>query len=278
MNILKLILYPLAKRWLAGENLKDAIERTKWLNSKHVASMINFVGDNVKTQDKAEKVKIEYLQILEKIFGLSLNSAVTLKPEQLCIEDKKICTSNLLEITERAYELGIFVWLDMEKSNYVDETIGMYIDVHRKFPNIGIAIQANLKRTESDLTKLLSERAAIRLVKGVYKEQKENAFQSQEEIEKNFFKIMKILFEKARKFAIGTHDEKLINAGLELNKIYQRDFQIQMLKGIREDLLLKLAADGHNVVEYVPYGKEWLAYGLRRLSEKRGNLFLLFHH
>jgi len=144
-----------------------------------------------------------------------------------------------------------------------------------KYERMGIALQANLKRTENDLKDLLQIGAKVRLVKGAYRENARIAFKSKEDVDKNYVKLMRMLFQKSNEFAIASHDGKIIRKAQSLSKKYPRKFEFQMLKGIREDLKSKLIKKKFVVSDYIPYGINWLPYSIRRIKERKRNILLL---
>jgi proline dehydrogenase len=163
----------------------------------------------------------------------------------------------------------------MESSEYTDDTIGIYNDLFDKYERLGIALQANLKRTSKDLVELLKKGAKVRLVKGAYHEDKKTAFQARKEVDENYKKLMEMLFVNGNEFGIATHDSKLIDEAKQLYKTHERKFEFQMLKGIRDELKPILVKKGFSVSEYIPYGTNWLPYSIRRLKERKRNILLL---
>ncbi|MEO0297333.1 MAG: proline dehydrogenase family protein, partial [candidate division WOR-3 bacterium] len=173
--------------------------------------------------------------------------------------------------------------IDMENSPFTEKTINIYEKVFKEFGNVGVAIQSYLKRTLSDLERLSSMGAEIRLCKGAYKEPREIAYQKKRDVDENYKKALLILFskesiEKGTYPCVATHDEKLINFTYELvkkNNISPSKFEFQMLYGIRRDLQEKIVRDGFKVRVYVPFGKDWFPYFMRRLGERPANLFFV---
>ena len=163
----------------------------------------------------------------------------------------------------------------MESSEHTDETIEIYNKFFSKYERLGIALQANLKRTEEDLIDLLRIGAKIRLVKGAYREKASISFKSKEDVDKNFVKLMKILFKKGNEFGIATHDGKIIKKAENLSKKYPKKFEFQMLKGIRDELKPRLIKKKFVVSDYIPYGVNWLPYSIRRIKERKRNILLL---
>jgi proline dehydrogenase len=192
----------------------------------------------------------------------------------LSISEKQ-CIENLDTIIEIALQSQSFVWIDMESSEYTDNTIKIYQNLFEKYERLGVAIQANLKRSQNDLELLLKKGSKIRLVKGAYHESVKNAYKTKHEVDKNYEKLMNTLFEQGNEFAIATHDSKLIEKAIDLSKKYERKFEFQMLKGIRDELKPILTKKGFLVSEYIPYGTNWLPYSIRRLRERKRNILLL---
>ena len=163
----------------------------------------------------------------------------------------------------------------MESSEHTDETKEIYYDLFARYERLGIAIQANLKRTKNDLMDLLDHGGKIRLVKGAYKENSRIAYKSKEKIDENYRKLTKLLFKKGNEFGIATHDSKMIDLAVKLSKKNQRKFEFQMLKGIRDELKPILVKQKFVVSDYIPYGTNWLPYSIRRVKERKRNILLL---
>jgi proline dehydrogenase len=163
----------------------------------------------------------------------------------------------------------------MENAPYTQDTIDIYLDIIKKYKNAGIAIQANLKRSESDVARIAASMGIIRLVKGAYSEKMEIAYTSRSDITRNFSKLMAYLFYKSPFFAIATHDDRLINEAIEVNKTHQKMIEFQMLMGVRDELKRKLVKGGFTVVDYIPYGKNWFPYTTRRVRERKRNILLI---
>ena len=188
---------------------------------------------------------------------------------------QKECYQNFEKIIQNARNAHVFVWLDMESSEHTDETIEIYHTLFSKYERLGIALQANLKRTENDLNDLLGIGAKIRLVKGAYREKASISFKTKKDVDNNFIKLMKILFKKGNEFAIASHDTKIIQKAQNLSKKYPRKFEFQFLKGIREELKPDLIKEKFVVSDYIPYGVNWLQYSIRRIKERKRNILLL---
>jgi len=173
------------------------------------------------------------------------------------------------------------MWIDIESYNFVEETLSIYLEILRKNRDTGVAIQSYLKRSHSDLLHLMEQSANIRIVKGAYSEEKDNAYQSNNEINHNFSALMKLVLEESAYggiVAIATHDSKLIQEALVLSRKGSeklKNLQFQLLKGIRDELKLELVTNGYLVLEYIPYGEKWLQYSIRRIKERKRNVLLL---
>lgn len=266
-----------ARQWIAGEALSDAIISTKKVNSKGLWAIINFLGEHVRDREEAERNKKENLVILGAIKDSNLNASLSIKLTQLgLLIDKNLCLSNAEMIVNIAASNNIFVWIDMENSPFTEDIIDIYLNILKKYKNAGIAIQSNLKRSESDIRRITSSGGIIRLVKGAYAEKSDIAYSSRADITINFSKLMGFLFYRSPFFAIATHDERLINEAIEANKTHQKKIEFQMLHGVREELKNELVRKGLKVVDYIPYGKNWFPYSMRRIRERKRNILLIF--
>lgn len=266
----------LARQWIAGETSGEAIANAKKKNRAGFGVIINYLGEHVKEKVEAQGNVEENLKLLSALEKEKVNASISIKLTQLgLLIDKQLCLSNVEKIAGIASSKNIFLWIDMENSPYTEDTIDIYLDVFNKFGNSGIAIQANLKRSENDVKRIAAEGGIIRLVKGAYSEKKEIAFLRRSEVTKNFSKLMGYLFYKSAFFSVATHDEQLINEAIEVNKVHKKRLEFQMLMGVREELKRQLVSKGFNVVDYIPYGKSWLPYTTRRLSERKRNILLI---
>ena len=266
-----------ARQWIAGVTLDEAVERVKKENNSGIGAIINFLGEHVRDKAEARRNMEENLKILQEIESEKIRAALSIKLTQLgLLFDKNLCSSNVENIVSCAASNNIFVWIDMENSPYTEDTIDIYLDIIKKFRNTGIAIQANLRRSESDVKRIALAGGIIRLVKGAYSEKKELAYQERSEVAINFSKLMGYLFYKSTFLAIATHDELLINEAIEANKAHQRRIEFQMLMGVRDELKNRLVKQGFAVADYIPYGKTWFPYTTRRLRERKRNILLIF--
>ncbi len=269
-------LIKLARQWIAGETLNDAISRTKKANNSGIGVIINFLGEHVRNKPEADRNIEENLSILQAIEDSKLNASISIKLTQLGLDiEKNLCLSGAEKIVSSAASKNIFVWIDMEDSPYTGDTIDIYLELFKKHKNAGIAIQSNLKRSESDVRRIAASGGIIRLVKGAYKEKSDIAYTSRKDVTINFSRLMGYIFYKSPFFAIATHDELLINEALEANKAHKKRLEFQMLMGVREELKSELVKKGLTVVDYIPYGKNWFPYSVRRMRERKRNILLI---
>ena len=265
-----------ARHWIAGETSGEAIKIAKKKNQEGFGVIINYLGEHIIDKIEALRNAEENIQLLDTIHQEKVYVSISIKLSQLgLLIDKDLCRSNVEKIVSNATSKYIFVWIDMENSPFTDDTIDIYLDILHKYGNSGIAIQANLKRSENDVKRITGEGGNIRLVKGAYSEQKDIAFSKRSDITKNFSMLMGYLFYKSAFFAIASHDELLINEAIEVNKTHKRRIEFQMLMGVRDELKHELVSKGFNVVDYIPYGTAWIPYTVRRLKERKRNILLV---
>ena len=276
VRLLKRLMGPLARNWIVGEKLSDVVAPVRALNKKGTNVLINYIGEDVKSSADAKRNFLEYSKILKSISANRLNADMSVKLTQLCTDLKsKKCRADIENLLDDAKRRNIFVWFDMESSAFTQKIIDIYLNSLKKNKKIGICLQASLKRTSSDLVKITAKNGTVRLVKGAYHEIPEIAYTSHDDILKNYLALLRVLFRQSRKFALGTHDDRIIKEALRMNRTYKRDVEFQMLNGIRKDLVARLAADGQKTAVYMPYGTEWLHYGFRRIRERKRNVLLL---
>jgi proline dehydrogenase len=272
------LLYRLAKRWIAGYTLEDAIQDAHNANEKNVRAIINRLGEHTPDVNLIEQYRVEYLKLVDSIRNEKIQGCISVKPSQVGLAfNLSFYKKNLVGIVDKAQEEGEFVWIDMENSPYTENTVQVYRDLLASGrENVGMCLQSNMKRSEKDMHGLLPEGGKIRLVKGAYPETAEVAYKRRADIDANYRRLMMLLFDRAEFFAIGTHDEKMIHEAQELNKNHNKaNFEFQMLKGVRDDLKILLQSQGYQVSEYIPYGPEWYNYSKRRIRERKRNILLL---
>ena len=274
------ILYPFAKRFIAGEDLPTAMKSIQSLQTSGYLSTVDILGENTHRRDQAEQAQKSYLDLLNQVDKESLPMDLSLKVTQMGLDiDWELCKKNISEILNAAS--GHTVRFDIEGSDYTKQTINLCIELHETYRNLGQALQAYLYRTGGDVERLLDKGISIRLCKGAYKESATNAWTSMEDIRANFLTLAKIILKEGFLPAIATHDEYILTEILEFVKkenISPKSFYFEMLYGVRRDIHKALLDKGYQVRIYVPYGKSWLPYTLRRLTEKKGNIFFVMRH
>lgn len=269
------LFYRIAKRWIAGYTVDDAVKSAKDANSRKILAIINRLGEHTPDRKMIDAYTEEYLKLIDIIHADKIQGTISVKPSQLGLAlEAPLFNGLLLKILRRAEDNGLFLWIDMENSPYTTATIDAYRDLLDSHKSVGMCLQSNMKRTESDLKDLLPRGAKIRLVKGAYPENSEVAYKRRSDVDSNYRRLMEILFDQAEFFAIGTHDGKLVEAAKELSRDHKAHFEFQLLKGIRDDLKPSLVDEGFGVSEYIPYGPEWYNYSKRRLRERKRNILL----
>jgi len=280
--LLERLLFKVSKRWIAGYSNNDAIVEAKKSNHNGMSAILNYLGEGYVEKSQIDRSVTEYITLLDLLKSNDVRGSISVKPTQIGLSvgyDK--CLENFRKISEKAIQSGHFMWIDIESSIFVEDTLSIYLEILRKNRDTGVAIQSYLKRSHSDLLHLMEHSANLRIVKGAYSEEKDKAYQSNNEINQNFSALMKLVLEESAYggiVAIATHDSKLIQEALVLSwKGSERvkNLQFQLLKGIRDELKLQLVTNGYLVLEYIPYGEKWLQYSIRRIKERKRNVFLL---
>jgi len=276
IQLMEKVLFKVAKQWIAGNTIDDALESAKNAYQSGRYAIVNKLGEYHTSKKQITSTVDEYQRIVNSFRKWKIRGAISVKPTQIGLSiSQKECYRNFEKIIRKARNAHVFVWLDMESADHTDETIEIYNTFFSKYERLGIALQANLKRTEDDVNDLLRIGAKIRLVKGAYREKASISFKSKEDVDKNYLKLMKMLFKKGNEFAIASHDGKIIQKAVNLSKKYPKKFEFQMLKGIRDELKLKLIKKKFVVSDYIPYGVNWLPYSFRRIKERKRNILLL---
>lgn len=281
--LLERFLFRIARNWVSGNTYKDALSSARISNGKGISAILNFLGEDTTDERVIQQTVKEYIMLLDLLKSNSLNGCISIKPTQVGLRTGvDSCLFNLRQIAKKAKSLDKFMWLDIESYPFVEDTIAIYLELFRDYKEIGVAIQAYLKRSSSDLLHLLEQNANIRLVKGAYTENEGIAFRSMEKINFNFSELMNMIFNSYNKqdtiFAIATHDPRLINEAIELSRKFgtnKMKFEFQFLKGISNKMKASLVNQGFRVCEYIPYGNQWLPYSVRRIKERKRNIFLL---
>jgi proline dehydrogenase len=273
-----------SSRFVAGTQVEDALRATQTVNQAGLSVSVDNLGENVTNVDEAKQSAQLYHQMLDQIAARKLNANVSLKLTHMGLDvDEKLAYELATGLVQKAASMQPknFVRVDMEGSPYTQRTLDFVHELHRVPGNqgcVGAVIQAYMRRSESDVEKLLSERIRIRLCKGAYKEPADLAFQPKLEVDANYVRLMKILMKSGVYHGLATHDENIINQAKEfaLKENLPRDaFEFQMLYGIRRDLQQKLARDGWRMRVYIPFGTEWYPYLMRRLAERPANALFI---
>jgi proline dehydrogenase len=267
-------------RFVAGETLDEAAEAIHVLNGSGIAATFDHLGEAIRNEAEARAEVDAYERILDRIERDKLDSNVSLKLTQLGLDiSADLCVENLARIVEHAAGFGNFVRIDMEDSGHVDATLDVFRQVRRERENVGAVIQSYLYRSEQDVRDLVAMGARIRLCKGAYAEPPEVAFAEKAKVDENYVKLMRILLESGIYHGIATHDPKMINETIRFARergIDKKSFEFQMLYGIARNRQAGLVKQGFNVRVYVPYGRAWYPYFMRRLAERPANvLFIL---
>ena len=265
-----------AQSVVAGTNLEEMIESVKKLNAQGIEATIDHLGEFVYDEAIATKAKDDILAVIDAIQKHGLHAHVSVKPSQVGLDiDIDFCYDNLREIVEHAAQYGIFVNLDMENYTRLQSTIDMLEELNKVFNNVGTVVQAYLFRSKEDIERLKDYR--VRIVKGAYKESAEVAYQDKLEIDINFLELVEYHLLHGKFTSIATHDHNLIAHVKQFiadHNIPNDKFEFQMLYGFRTDMQQQLAKD-YNFCTYVPFGKDWYGYFIRRLAERPQNINLV---
>lgn len=260
-----------AQKYIAGDTLQDAIRVVKELNSKGIYATMDVLGEAIQTKSEAVQAKTECMEVLEAIRDNNLMANLSLKPTQLGLGlDKDFGFQEASEVVAKAKEMNNFVRLDMEDSPYTDATFELLKCLREKFDNVGVVVQAYLKRTLQDVMLLDKMGTNYRLCKGIYIEPEAIAYKDRQKVRDNYLEILKTMFKDGNYVGIATHDDYLVEGAQKLIKemnIPKDKYEFQMLYGVKEDLRDKINAQGHKVRIYVPFGKQWYKYSIRRLKE-----------
>jgi len=268
----KKFIYIFAKKYIAGPTLDDAIRVTRELMAKGGMSTIDVLGEFVTTKEMVENELHACSTVLDAIVENHLDSNLSVKPTSLGLGiDPEYGYENIKTLLKKAKSLGLFVRLDMENSPYTTPTIELYKKLRDNgFDNVGIVLQAYMRRSMDDVKSLIEYKPSVRLCKGIYVEPKEIAYKDKEEIRENYRRLLKTMLDNDFYVGIATHDEPLILYAEELIKqrgMTREQYEFQMLLGVRNERRDQLLAEGHRLRVYVPFGTDWFGYSTRRLKE-----------
>ena len=271
----------LTTRFVAGDTIDEVIPFIQQLNVENCTASFDHLNEAVGSSDEAEREVAEYLNILRKIDEQRIRSNVSIKLTQFGLGlDPELAYKNARRVVEEAHRRGNFVRVDMEDSSVTQVTIDIFKRLRAEFDlnTVGIVLQSYLYRTYEDAQALVKLPARIRICKGAYNEPPEVAFPDKKDVDANYIKVMQLLLGSGFYHGIATHDPKMIEATIDFatrEGIGKEKFEFQMLYGIRRDLQRQLARDGFNVRIYVPYGKHWYPYFMRRLAERPANVWFV---
>ena len=276
LSIIRLLPRPVvrrfAMRYIAGEQLDDTVRVVRALNSKKMMGTIDVLGENVSTREESSTAIRECEGVLHSINKNRIDANLSIKLTQFGLKiDEEFCYPNVKRLLEMASGYGRFVRIDMEDSSTTSATLKLYERLRSDgFENVGVVIQANMRRSEKDIERLISMKANVRLCKGAYIEAEGTAFRGREEICFNFLKLLRMLLDGKCYVGIATHDDFLINGAyqyIQERNLQESDYEFQMLYGVRSKLRDRIVADGHRLRVYVPFGQHWYAYSMRRFKE-----------
>jgi proline dehydrogenase len=270
-----------ARRFIAGEHVADAISAARALQAKGLLLTLDYLGESVTTIEQATAATREYTHLMDDIVAADIERNVSVKLTQLGLAiDRATCVDNMRRILEPARQHGFFVRIDMENSPYTDVTLEVFETLwNLEYRNIGVVLQSYLFRTERDLRRMNELGARVRLVKGAYREPASVAYEQKSDVDAAYLRQMRLLLDHGAYPAFATHDVALLNEikSYATERGVTRDrYEFQMLYGVRRDLQISFVTDGYRMRIYVPFGKEWFPYFMRRLGERPANvLFVL---
>jgi proline dehydrogenase len=266
-----------ASRFIAGENIETAIEASRRLQQRGFLLTLDYLGESVRNLEEATAATKEYVRLIEVIVAAGIERNISLKLTQLGVNvDRATCVDNLRRILERAGKHDFFVRIDMENSPYTEVTLEVFETLwQQEYRCLGVALQSYLKRTEGDVKRMNELGARVRLVKGAYKEPADVAYLSKADVNAAFARLMRLLLDHGTYPAIATHDPEMIDETRNYARaqgIAADRYEFQMLYGVRRDLQASLLDAGYRMRVYVPFGREWFPYFMRRLGERPANV------
>lgn len=264
-----------ARRFIAGETVEEAIDAARAIEAQGLMQTLDYLGESVTSVAEAESVSRDYLRVIDAITAAGIGRNLSLKLTQLGLDvDRASAVDNLRRILDRAE--GFFVRVDMESSHYTDVTLDVLETMWQQgYRHVGVVLQADLRRTERDAERVIAMGARIRLVKGAYREPAAAAFSKKADVDAAYARLIERLLVHGNYPAFATHDAAMIETArraASAHGVGQDRFELQMLYGIRRDLQASLVAQGYRVRIYVPFGKQWFPYFMRRLGERPANV------
>lgn len=265
-----------AKKFVAGKDVYEAVETAKELDEKGISVIFNYLGEFSDDPDSCKETTQRLIETLEVMSEHVEDNYLTVKLSSIGLEiSEEFCEENLTRILEAAEKKDVFVRMEMENHTLTDKTLNVYKSLRGSFENVGIALQAYLYRTERDMKDLYAYEPNIRLVKGAYNESSKIAYADKKEVDKQYLKMIKKQLLNGHFASIATHDDAAVEYALKVieeNNISKKNFEFQMLYGIRPNLERELAERGYKVRVYLPFGSEWFGYFMRRLAERPENV------
>lgn len=266
----------LTSRFIAGLTLEDGVRVLSELSRKGVLGSVDYLGENVSTLEDARAARDEYLGALERV--APLGATISVKVTSLGLDvSEQACEENTDAIVRKARDAGAGVEFDMEDSSYTDRNLRLVHVMHQRYGSVRAVIQAYLYRSEADIEELCRRGIPVRLCKGAYREPESVAWPNKRDVDANFLRLMKILFDRGTYPAIATHDEVMINAAIAEHRP-PTSFEFEMLYGVRRTLQQRVVNHGYRLRVYVPYGTAWYPYFMRRLAERPANVWFILRN
>jgi proline dehydrogenase len=266
------LIWMFSKRYIAGKKLEDAVRKTQSLNREGCMATIDVLGEDISDLSEAEEARRDGLRVLDAILAGGIQANLSVKLSQLgLLLDGETCIRYVHELAKKAADNGNFVRIDMEDVKCTDATLRIYREIRKEFPNTGAVIQAYLKRSESDVRRLIDEKIAhLRICKGIYDESPDVAYKDREVIREQYKKLVRMMFDSGSYVGIATHDKTLVEWAVRTireKNVPREKYEFQMLLGVTEKLRKALVKNGHRLRVYVPYGEKWYRYCMRRMKE-----------
>jgi proline dehydrogenase len=265
---------PIASKFVAGESPAAAFDHARRLNDRNVGAILNLLGEHYDDPDPAAADRDAYLDLIDDIAAADGDICISIKPSQIGLDvGETVFRENFEAIVERADDRDVFVWMDMEDHTTTDTTLDAFEDFARAYDgDVGVCLQANLRRTRDDVERLADVPGKVRLVKGAYDEPEEIAYTEKSRVNEAYRDLLEYAFARYDGgIAVGSHDPDVIDYARDLHAEHGTEFEIQMLTGVREDAQDDLAEE-YAVWQYVPYGDKWLSYFYRRVMERKENV------
>ena len=266
---------PIARRFVAGESVPEALEHARARNEEGVGVILNLLGEHYDDPVDARADADAYRRLLDDLAATDLDACISVKPSQIGLDvSADLFEEQYRDLVAHAHERDAFVWCDMEDADTTDATLDAFESIAADYPwSVGQCVQSNLKRTREDLERLVDVPGVVRLVKGAYDEPDAIAYTDKADVDEAYRGDIEFLFERRdRGVAVGSHDPEMISLANRLAAEHGTDYEIQMLMGVREDAQRDLARQGVDVKQYAPYGDKWLSYFYRRVRERKENL------